>query len=323
MKSKQPGPLNRYGFPFYSSLPPARRPPHPAGNSGAAFAKAHLGPFPSKPKGNSSFALADILGAPGVKEIETAGSLRFHSVGDTGVLGGNSQQAVADAMSADFDVNKPAANPAFFFHLGDVIYGHSKDVGYRDEFYRPYHKYPAKIVSVPGNHDGETFAGTDPKPLGAFLANFCALTAVLAPQAPSRRATSELSIAPGATIRTAMPSSFGATDDDGASVTACSGSRTVKVEPPSGMLSTSMCPPMRSTMRFLSAGASGRPLERSIMQTATTLRSRTMVVSEHVSWRTPVVILVCGCLISLLGFGPRAAFGFFLISLSVRSADLA
>src|SRR6516225_2640814 len=65
LKSKQPSPLNRYAFPFYSSLPPARRPPHPAGNSGAAFAKAHLGPFPSKPKGNSSFALTDILGAAG------------------------------------------------------------------------------------------------------------------------------------------------------------------------------------------------------------------------------------------------------------------
>ena len=197
LKSKQPGPLSRYAFPFYSSLPPARRPPHPAGNSGAAFAKAHLGPFPSKPKGNSSFALADILGAAGVKEIETVGSLRFHSVGDTGVLGGNSQQAVADAMSADFDVNKPAANPAFFFHLGDVIYGHSKDVGYRDEFYRPYHKYPAKIVAVPGNHDGETFTGTDPKPLGAFLANFCALTAVLAPQASAAGVFRETMTQPG------------------------------------------------------------------------------------------------------------------------------
>jgi MFS family permease len=30
------------------------------------------------------------------------------------------------------------------------------------------------------------------------------------------------------------------------------------------------------------------------------------------AWRTPLVILVCGCLIGLLGFGPRSAFGFFL-----------
>ena len=30
------------------------------------------------------------------------------------------------------------------------------------------------------------------------------------------------------------------------------------------------------------------------------------------AWRTPLVILVCGCLIGLLGFGPRSTFGFFL-----------
>jgi MFS family permease len=34
------------------------------------------------------------------------------------------------------------------------------------------------------------------------------------------------------------------------------------------------------------------------------------------SWRTPLVIVVCGCLISLIGFGPRAALGFFLTPLS-------
>jgi hypothetical protein len=75
-KAKGPGAINRYAFPFYSPLPPARRPPNLAGNSGAAFAKASLGPFPPKPKGNSSMALADIVGAAAVKEIETAGSKR-------------------------------------------------------------------------------------------------------------------------------------------------------------------------------------------------------------------------------------------------------
>ena len=29
-------------------------------------------------------------------------------------------------------------------------------------------------------------------------------------------------------------------------------------------------------------------------------------------WRTPLVILTCGCLIGLIGFGPRSTFGFFL-----------
>jgi predicted phosphodiesterase len=142
-------------------------------------------------------ALADIIGTPAVNEILAGGSLRFHSVGDTGLLSGNAQQDVADAMDLDFNVKNNAANPAFFFHLGDVIYGHSKDLSYRDEFYRPYAKYPGKIIAVPGNHDGETFAGSDPKPLGAFLANFCAPTAVVAPQASAAGVFRETMTQPG------------------------------------------------------------------------------------------------------------------------------
>jgi MFS family permease len=35
--------------------------------------------------------------------------------------------------------------------------------------------------------------------------------------------------------------------------------------------------------------------------------------SEHRSfWRAPLVILICGCLIGMLSFGPRSTFGFFL-----------
>lgn len=34
------------------------------------------------------------------------------------------------------------------------------------------------------------------------------------------------------------------------------------------------------------------------------------------TWRTPLVILVCGCLIGALGFGPRAALGLFLTPMS-------
>jgi MFS family permease len=34
------------------------------------------------------------------------------------------------------------------------------------------------------------------------------------------------------------------------------------------------------------------------------------------AWRTPIVILVCGCVISMLGFGPRSALGFFLLPMS-------
>jgi MFS family permease len=34
------------------------------------------------------------------------------------------------------------------------------------------------------------------------------------------------------------------------------------------------------------------------------------------SWRTPAVIVLCGCLISMIGFGPRATLGFFLTPMS-------
>src|ERR1700744_4838612 len=30
------------------------------------------------------------------------------------------------------------------------------------------------------------------------------------------------------------------------------------------------------------------------------------------SWRAPLVILLCGCAIALVSFGPRSTFGFFL-----------
>jgi MFS family permease len=39
-------------------------------------------------------------------------------------------------------------------------------------------------------------------------------------------------------------------------------------------------------------------------------------IAGSLGWRTPAVIIVCGCLIALLGFGPRSAFGFFLLPMS-------
>src|SRR2546423_13713414 len=35
-----------------------------------------------------------------------------------------------------------------------------------------------------------------------------------------------------------------------------------------------------------------------------------------VGWRTPVVIAICGCLVSVVAFGPRSALGFFLTPMS-------
>ncbi|HKS65438.1 MAG TPA: MFS transporter [Xanthobacteraceae bacterium] len=52
-------------------------------------------------------------------------------------------------------------------------------------------------------------------------------------------------------------------------------------------------------------------MEFAMSQLAATARSMT--------WRTPAVIILCGCLISLIGFGPRSAFGFFLTPMSAAN----
>src|SRR3954452_13926091 len=38
--------------------------------------------------------------------------------------------------------------------------------------------------------------------------------------------------------------------------------------------------------------------------------------TTSIGWRTPAVIVACGCMISLLSFGPRASLGFFLTPMS-------
>jgi MFS family permease len=38
--------------------------------------------------------------------------------------------------------------------------------------------------------------------------------------------------------------------------------------------------------------------------------------ARSLTWRTPAAIILCGCLIALIGFGPRSAFGLFLTPMS-------
>jgi MFS family permease len=38
--------------------------------------------------------------------------------------------------------------------------------------------------------------------------------------------------------------------------------------------------------------------------------------ASSIGWRTPAVVLVCGCLVSLIAFGPRSSLGFFLTPMS-------
>jgi Calcineurin-like phosphoesterase len=172
----------RFAHPFFTMTPLTARAVSPATGTTnlAQFAAERLGPIPPS-KGNAIMDLKDVIGAPGVNDIKNAGAIKFHFIGDSGRNGGDTvpQEQVAEAMTSDYDPAAHGHNPALLIHLGDVIYGHDKAALYRDEFYRPYMKYPGKIMAIAGNHDGEVFKGTDPVSLKEFLNNFCATTATV------------------------------------------------------------------------------------------------------------------------------------------------
>ena len=133
--------------------------------------------------------LADFTGPEIITAIQRAGKITFHAVGDTGAAKVNHQQTVeralqneeevADAMAHDVATGG-AAGPAFFFHLGDVIYNFGEAQYYYDQFYDPYRAYDRPIFAIPGNHDGMVFGQGSSAPqvptLDAFLSNFCAPT---------------------------------------------------------------------------------------------------------------------------------------------------
>jgi hypothetical protein len=130
--------------------------------------------------------LADFIPGEVGAAIKKAKKISFHAVGDTGAAKVSRSQSVrtaienearvADTMAADL---KPGgAGPAFFFHLGDVIYNFGEAQYYYDQFYEPFRGYDGPIFAVPGNHDGMVFGPGSSAPqvptLDAFLTNFCA-----------------------------------------------------------------------------------------------------------------------------------------------------
>jgi hypothetical protein len=168
----------RFAQPFYTDVPIEQRPiVDGIGTRMTDYIKTLLEPIPD-PHRDPTMMLSEIIGSKGVTDIQQAGVIKFHAVGDTFSASGNMQLQVANAMAADYDPAKPATSPAFFFHLGDVIYYDNTDKGYHAQFYEPYKTYPGKIIAIPGNHDGELFKydGTSTGQsvtLEAFQKNFC------------------------------------------------------------------------------------------------------------------------------------------------------
>jgi hypothetical protein len=113
-----------------------------------------------------------------------AGQRVFHVTGDTGgVLDPNPQKHVADAMAEDLQAQVVGRAPAFFFHVGDVVYFYGDESEYGPQFYEPYAHYNAPIFAIPGNHDGDNSDNTSVASLTGFVENFCAPTPHLDPQA--------------------------------------------------------------------------------------------------------------------------------------------
>jgi hypothetical protein len=78
----------------------------------------------------------------------------FHAVGDTGDYRDSGQQdLVAEIMTQDVQNSPDAKQPAFYYHLGDVIYFAGDIDRYGAYFYETYKDYPAFIVAIAGNHD--------------------------------------------------------------------------------------------------------------------------------------------------------------------------
>lgn len=142
--------------------------------------KNQLQPVPSPRVNPPRINLAEVAGDAFTNDIAQSGKIVFHAVGDTGAAkktGPITEARVADLMAEDVAAGGNLV-PAFFFHLGDVVYNFGEGQYYYDQFYEPFRAYDRPIFAIPGNHDGMVFGSSADVPqiptLKAFLRNFCA-----------------------------------------------------------------------------------------------------------------------------------------------------
>ena len=142
------------------------------------------------PSGSSPYhlRLGEVLSTEHMDKIKNSGRIIFHAVGDTGGIGFEVPQHIVEMhMEDDFDLTNPQSSPAFFYHLGDVVYLFGEANNYSKQFYRPYTHYPASIFAIPGNHDGDLNYGIPenirPQSLEAFVNNFCKKAHIITPEA--------------------------------------------------------------------------------------------------------------------------------------------
>jgi hypothetical protein len=143
--------------------------------------------FLPSPTGSAPYhlTLESLVPAATLQTIRRSGSMVFHLAGNTGgARRPEAQRAVVYHMVRQCRVRRVEDRPAFFYHLGDVVFFHGERENYYEQFYKPYQDYPASIVGIPGNHDGDPSSKSAADgSLSGFLANFCAERPQLTPEA--------------------------------------------------------------------------------------------------------------------------------------------
>jgi hypothetical protein len=150
--------------------------PRRPGDARGSRNKAKLIPLPAPAPDPKRLVLdlSDIVDAAEITAIKSAKKIVFHTVGDTGGIrdGAAQQTLIAEAMETDFSGNR-TDHPAFFYHLGDVVYYNSEPEHYKDQYFKPYQYYPAPIVAIAGNHDSSPSTTDTAGDLSQFMKVFC------------------------------------------------------------------------------------------------------------------------------------------------------
>lgn len=128
---------------------------------------------PPQPTGKYPFHLS----LSDVSDTVINNKMFFHMVGDTGsAMAPEYQMLVVKEMIEHFNNdNSPGSNPAFLYHLGDVVYHFGEAKEYYRQFFKPYERYPSPIFAIAGNHDSDVNPDAK-KPyqsLDAFMHVFC------------------------------------------------------------------------------------------------------------------------------------------------------
>lgn len=153
--------------------------PTPHAQQAPLFKGSPFQPLPA-PTGTAPYRLdlAEIV-PDAVAAMKSAGGMALHMVGDTGgIQDPDPQTLVANGLEQDAGVAGPFGTPAFFYHLGDIVYFDGQAEQYVPQFYDPYAHYPLPMLGIPGNHDGDVYddgTRTNALPsLATFVRNFCA-----------------------------------------------------------------------------------------------------------------------------------------------------